>query len=160
MPQPQHTYPLSYRPGTYWALEDAWDILDSLQPGVLSETIRDFLAGQIAGALMRRAGEPWRALDVPNPVPNPALRRPGEETPHADYPDRTITLALTEALRLVSTLVPLLGLDLAPSPRMAYTTAAVQAAQVALDEALRQWQGPLGPVPRPVTPEETPHGDA
>ena len=49
----QHTYPSNYPPGTHWATDEAWAILDTLKPGVISDDVRFFLAGSIAGTLMR-----------------------------------------------------------------------------------------------------------
>jgi hypothetical protein len=48
-----HHYPDRYPPGTHWATDAAWEILDSIKPGVISDDVRAFLAGQIAGRLMR-----------------------------------------------------------------------------------------------------------
>jgi hypothetical protein len=56
-PEPEHTYPSNYPPGCHWAITEGWKILDSLKPGVLDESTRAFLCGQIAGALMRVKGE-------------------------------------------------------------------------------------------------------
>ena len=53
MSEPVHTYPSDYPPGTNWATDEAWGILDTLKPGVLTEDVRCFLAGMIAGTLMR-----------------------------------------------------------------------------------------------------------
>jgi len=50
---PQHTYPLYSGPGTSQNLTEAWAIVDSLNPGVLTNEQRDFLAGMIAGTLNR-----------------------------------------------------------------------------------------------------------
>lgn len=52
-----HTYPSDYRPGTHWALDEAWGILDRIKPGVIPDDIRAFLAGAIAGVLMKRTKE-------------------------------------------------------------------------------------------------------
>ena len=49
----QHTYPDRYPPGTHWASDAAWEILDTIKPGVISDDVRAFLAGLIAGRLMR-----------------------------------------------------------------------------------------------------------
>lgn len=48
-----HEYPDRYPPGTHWAVDAAWEILDTIKPGVISVEVRAFLAGQIAGRLMR-----------------------------------------------------------------------------------------------------------
>ncbi len=53
----KHTYPSLYPPGTYWAVDEAWRILDELKPGVLSPDVRAYLAGAIAGLLMKERGE-------------------------------------------------------------------------------------------------------
>lgn len=49
----EHTYPPDYKPGTHWAITEAWRILDQVKPGVLSDDVRMFLAGAIAGTLVR-----------------------------------------------------------------------------------------------------------
>jgi hypothetical protein len=49
----EHEYPSNYGPGTHWATDAAWQILDSIKPGVISADVRAFLAGQIAGRLMK-----------------------------------------------------------------------------------------------------------
>lgn len=49
----KHEYPSAYGPGTHWATDEAWKILDTIKPGVISIDVRSFLAGQIAGRLMR-----------------------------------------------------------------------------------------------------------
>lgn len=68
-PAPQvpavHTYPLPYAPGSSWACTEAWAILDSLRPGVLSDDVRAFLAGQITGVLTHMAHE--GAIHAPRP---------------------------------------------------------------------------------------------
>lgn len=55
MAEQEHTYPSDYPPGTYWATDEAWHILDCLHPGVLPDDVRCFLGGAIAGALVRVA---------------------------------------------------------------------------------------------------------
>jgi hypothetical protein len=55
MTTPEHTYPSDYPPGTHWATDEAWHVLDILTPGVLSDDVRAFLAGAIAGTLLRVA---------------------------------------------------------------------------------------------------------
>ncbi len=49
----EHEYPDRYGPGAHWAIDAAWKILDTVKPGVISTEVRAFLAGQIAGRLMR-----------------------------------------------------------------------------------------------------------
>jgi hypothetical protein len=47
-----HHYPSVYTPDTGgWATNEAWDILDRIEPGIISVDVRGFLAGNIAGAL-------------------------------------------------------------------------------------------------------------
>jgi hypothetical protein len=69
----EHTYPFAYRPGSHWAITEAWAILDLLHPGVLSENVRALLAGAIAGTLERVVADARRGLydgpDVPEPQP-------------------------------------------------------------------------------------------
>ncbi len=49
----EHTYPSSYPPEGHWALREAWAILDLVAPGTIPEDARAFLAGAIAGTLVR-----------------------------------------------------------------------------------------------------------
>jgi hypothetical protein len=49
----EHEYPSNYGPSTHWATDAAWQILDSIKPGVISAEVRAYLAGQIAGRLMK-----------------------------------------------------------------------------------------------------------
>jgi len=53
MAKDEHTYPSNYTPGTHWATDEAWKILDTLRPGALDAAARAFLAGMIVGTLMR-----------------------------------------------------------------------------------------------------------
>lgn len=48
----KHNYPSLYPPEAHWSLAEAWKILDSVKPGVISDDIRAFLVGQIAGLLV------------------------------------------------------------------------------------------------------------
>lgn len=47
------SYPSRYTPGTHWSTDEAWRILDTLKEGAISNEIRCFLAGMIAGALAK-----------------------------------------------------------------------------------------------------------
>lgn len=49
----EHTYPSRYPPGTNWATNEGWKILDRIKPGVIDPEVRAFLCGMIAGTLMR-----------------------------------------------------------------------------------------------------------
>jgi hypothetical protein len=53
----QHEYPSNYPPGKHWAIDAAWEILDTLKPGVLSIEARSLLAGMITGRLMKQGLE-------------------------------------------------------------------------------------------------------
>lgn len=53
MAELRHTYPSHHRPGTSWALTEAWKILDALPPGVIDHDTRAYLAGAIAATLRR-----------------------------------------------------------------------------------------------------------
>lgn len=53
----QHEYPSKYSPGTHWAIDAAWEILDVLEPGAISIEVRALLAGMIAGRLMKERSE-------------------------------------------------------------------------------------------------------
>jgi len=48
----KHPYPSRYPPGTHWAIDEAWEILDQLPVGMLPDDWRFLIAGQIAGKLM------------------------------------------------------------------------------------------------------------
>lgn len=41
----KHNYPSNYKPGSHWATDEAWQILDRLKPGAIDDDIRAFLAG-------------------------------------------------------------------------------------------------------------------
>lgn len=47
-----HTYPSAHQPGTHWATDEAWQILDILPVGQLTDDQRFMLCGLIAGTLM------------------------------------------------------------------------------------------------------------
>lgn len=47
-----HTYPSQYPPGSHWAVDAGWEILDVFVPGVISDDVRCIIAGMIAGRLM------------------------------------------------------------------------------------------------------------
>jgi hypothetical protein len=90
MAEQEHTYPSDYPPGTHWATDEAWHILDILTPGVLSDDVRAFLAGAIAGTLMRvaRARANVQHTDTPRPPaegdrdatpPAPAMPEPARD---------------------------------------------------------------------------------
>lgn len=46
-------YPSVCVPGTHWATDEAWRILDVLTPRAIPDDVRAFLAGAIAGALIK-----------------------------------------------------------------------------------------------------------
>lgn len=49
-------YPDQYPPGSHWAITEAWAILDCMPIDALDVSQRSFLAGMIAGALMKAKG--------------------------------------------------------------------------------------------------------
>lgn len=49
----KHTYPSNYPPGSDWAVTAGWEILDTIRPGAIPDDVRFFLAGMIAGRLVR-----------------------------------------------------------------------------------------------------------
>lgn len=53
MTEAKHTYPSGYPPGTHWATDEAWRILDAIKPGLIPDDVRAYLAGAITGALMK-----------------------------------------------------------------------------------------------------------
>ena len=69
MTEPRHTYPPLYPPGTHWAFDEAWAILDRVRPGAIDQETRAFLAGCIAGTLRRVvAGGARPAPEDPTPT--------------------------------------------------------------------------------------------
>lgn len=50
-----HRYPSGFIPGSHWAIDEAWQILDTFTPGAIADDHRFLLGGFIAGALMRIA---------------------------------------------------------------------------------------------------------
>jgi hypothetical protein len=66
----QHVYPSDYAPGPnqHWAVNEAWEILDSLRPGAMSDEARAFIAGKITGALMVAARDGGKAKQKGPPV--------------------------------------------------------------------------------------------
>lgn len=64
LPLAERPYPSAHLPGTHWATDEAWGILDSLPVGMLPDDYRFLIAGQISGALMRvAAGQLTRITD-------------------------------------------------------------------------------------------------
>jgi hypothetical protein len=57
MSEPKHTYPSRYPPGTHWATDEAWRILDFVKPGIIPEDVRAYLAGAITGLLETYRGK-------------------------------------------------------------------------------------------------------
>jgi hypothetical protein len=49
----EHTYPDNFPKGAHWAVDEAWDILDKIKPGLIPDDVRIYLAGAIAGVIMR-----------------------------------------------------------------------------------------------------------
>jgi hypothetical protein len=49
---PKHPYPSRYPKGHHWAVDAAWEILDTLPVGLLPDEWRFLLGGMIAGRLM------------------------------------------------------------------------------------------------------------
>jgi len=56
----KHTYPSNYGPGVHWAIDEAWQILDELPVGQLTDDQRFLVAGRIAGTLLRVASPETR----------------------------------------------------------------------------------------------------
>jgi hypothetical protein len=54
----RHTYPAGHEPGPTQSagFNEAWQILDLLQPGAIDESVRSFLAGRIAASLDQARG--------------------------------------------------------------------------------------------------------
>jgi hypothetical protein len=50
-------YPSNYPPGKHWAIDRAWEILDTLPKDTMSDENRAWLAGVFAGALMKAGNE-------------------------------------------------------------------------------------------------------
>jgi hypothetical protein len=52
-----YEYPSNYYPGSGGKeLDEAWEILDTIKPGVIPLDVRSYLAGQITGILMKYKG--------------------------------------------------------------------------------------------------------
>lgn len=60
----KHTYPSQYGRGLIWHLDEAWDILDRIRPGVIPDDARSLLCGLISGTLSRVAENPQAAIDA------------------------------------------------------------------------------------------------
>ena len=59
-----HTYPDRYPPGTHWSLDAAWEILDTIKPGVIPDDVRALLAGMISGRLMQERETANRGVEA------------------------------------------------------------------------------------------------
>jgi hypothetical protein len=55
---PKHEYPSEYPPGTHWSLDEGWEILDMIRPGVIPLDVRALIAGYFGGRLSRERAEP------------------------------------------------------------------------------------------------------
>lgn len=55
--EPKHEYPDRHPPGSHWATDAAWEILDTIKPGVIQQDVRAWLAGAIAGRLSKERDE-------------------------------------------------------------------------------------------------------
>lgn len=51
--EPKHEYPDRHPPGACWSTDAAWEILDVIKPGLIPTDVRAYLAGRIAGRLIR-----------------------------------------------------------------------------------------------------------
>jgi hypothetical protein len=51
----EHPYPSNYRPGTHWAVDEAWGIMDTLPVGMLPNHWRFLIAGMIVGTLLKHS---------------------------------------------------------------------------------------------------------
>jgi hypothetical protein len=71
----EHIYPDKYPPGTHWATDAAWEILDSLAPGTIPIDVRSLLAGMIAGRLMRERQHTQGDAPPVGPIALEARRR-------------------------------------------------------------------------------------
>ena len=52
MTRDPNDYPRDHKPGTHWATDKAWQIMDVVPPGAIPSAMRDFVSGLIAGALV------------------------------------------------------------------------------------------------------------
>lgn len=59
-----HEYPPAYPPGKHWSIDAAWEILDTLKPGLIPQDARCFLAGQIAGRLAQERQKLMAVLEA------------------------------------------------------------------------------------------------
>jgi hypothetical protein len=65
LPKPnlKHTYPEGHVPGKYWNIDEAFEILNKLVPGRMSDDERDMLAFVIAAHLMRERNRAIRIAE-------------------------------------------------------------------------------------------------
>lgn len=94
MTEAKHEYPDKYPPGAHWAIDEAWEVLDHVTPGVLSIEARSLLAGMIAAKLIRErenASELERLFEMQRAADQRAVKRWRDA--HQDrvrvLPDRT-----------------------------------------------------------------------
>jgi hypothetical protein len=81
-------YPSRHPPGTHWATDAGWELLDTITPGSISLDVRAWLGGAIAGRLIREREDTEKRLQrwpgklggssfvdcaFPNPVPGQGL---------------------------------------------------------------------------------------
>lgn len=63
MSEPKHEYPSRHPPGTHWATDAAWEILDTIKPGLIRPDVRAYLAGAIAGRLSREREDRLKGMN-------------------------------------------------------------------------------------------------
>lgn len=52
MKRDPNDYPRDHKPGTHWATDKAWQIMDLIPPDGISSPLRDLMSGMIAGSLV------------------------------------------------------------------------------------------------------------
>lgn len=67
-------YPDRHPPGSFWATDEAYAILDALPDGVLDDLQYAYISGLIAGVICRYAGEE-RPPGWGSPKPMPKMKK-------------------------------------------------------------------------------------
>lgn len=58
-----HKYPDRHPPGTHWSTDEAWEILDTIKPGLIPPDVRAWIAGAIAGRLMKEREDRLKGMN-------------------------------------------------------------------------------------------------
>lgn len=58
-------YPRDHKPGTHWATDKGWEVMNMIAPGVISSVQRDLMSGIIASMLIEARKTGARDGDAP-----------------------------------------------------------------------------------------------